>query len=153
MQFGGKYLLAAPRQEVWHALNNADVLKACIPGCQKLEWVSDAALELEIKVNLGIVHPVFRGDLWLEGVVPAERYTLMGKGKGGVLGMAQGSADVVLADSGTGTKLVFTAHGGASERIMKFGSALLGDRAQRLIDGFFIHFGEVMGTTVTPIAG
>jgi carbon monoxide dehydrogenase subunit G len=94
---------------------------------------------------------VFKGDLLLSGVVPAERYTLSGKGKGGVLGLAQGSADIVLTDDGDDTKLNFTAHGAASPRIMQFGSALIGDRAQKIIDGFFERFGEAMGAVVTPL--
>jgi uncharacterized protein len=151
MDFGGRYHVAASRQDVWHALNNAEVLKACIPGCQRLEWVGTDRLELEIRVNLGIVKPVFFGELRLSGVVPAESYTLSGRGKGGVLGLAHGSADVALADDGEGTELRFKAHGAASARIMQFGQVLIGDRAQRIIDGFFVHFGDVMGATVTPL--
>lgn len=151
MDFGGRYHLTSPRQEVWRGLNNAEVLKACIPGAQRLDWVGDGALELELKVNLGLVKPVFKGDLTLSNVVPAERCTLSGKGRGGVLGLAQGSADIVLADDGDGTQLTFVARGGASQRIMQFGSALIGDRAQKVIDSFFERFGEAMGAQVTPL--
>ena len=151
MDFGGRYRVGSPRQEVWHALNNTEVLKACIPGAQRLDWVGEGALELEIKVNLGLVKPVFKGDLLLSGVVPAERYTLSGKGKGGVLGLAQGSADIILTDDGEDTELNFIARGAASPRIMQFGSALIGDRAQKIIDGFFERFGEAMGVAVTPL--
>jgi carbon monoxide dehydrogenase subunit G len=151
MDFGGRYHVAASRQDVWHALNNAEVLKACIPGCQRFEWVGPDSLELEIKVNLGIVKPVFSGVLLLSGVVPAESYTLSGRGKGGVLGLAHGSADITLADDGEATELRFKAHGAASARIMQFGQVLIGDRAQKIIDGFFVHFGDVMGAAVTPL--
>ena len=151
MDFGGRYRVGAPRQAVWHALNNTEVLRACIPGAQRLEWVGEDALELEIRVSLGVVKPVFKGDLRLSGVVPAERYTLSGKGKGGVLGLAQGAADIALADDGDATELTFVAHGNASPRIMQFGSALIGDRAQKVIDGFFDRFGEAMGADVTPL--
>jgi len=151
MDFGGRYHLSSPRQEVWRGLNNAEVLKACIPGAQRLDWVGDGALELELQVNLGLVKPVFKGDLTLTNVVPAERCTLSGKGRGGVLGLAQGSADIVLTDDGDGTLLTFVARGGASQRIMQFGSALIGDRAQKVIDSFFERFGEAMGAQVTPL--
>lgn len=151
MDFGGRYYLSSSREAVWRALNNAEVLKACIPGAQRLEWVGDAALELEIRVNLGLVKPVFRAGLSLSDVVPAERYTLSGRGKGGVLGLAQGAAEIVLSDDGDGTELSFTANGGASPRIMQFGSALIGDRAQGVIDAFFERFGEAMGSQVTPL--
>ena len=152
MQFGGKYLLAAPRSAVWAALNHTDVLKAAIPGCQRIDWTGETALELEIKVNFGFVQPVFTGDLVLSGIVPAERYTLSGKGRGGLLGIAEGAADIVLADMpGGGTELTFTATGGADGRIMKLGKALIGNSAQKVIDGFFERFAAAMGTTVTPV--
>jgi uncharacterized protein len=151
MDFGGRYRVSAGRQDVWHALNNTEVLKACIPGAKRLDWTGESSLELELQVNLGLVKPVFRGDLTLSGVVPAERYTLSGKGKGGVLGLAHGAADIVLSDAGDATELVFTARGSASPRIMQFGSALIGDRAQKVIDGFFERFGEAMGADVTPL--
>ena len=152
MEFGGRYLIAAPRDRVWAALNDTDVLKAAIPGCHRIEWSGPAALDLEIKVNLGVVQPVFKGDLALSGVVPAERYTLSGKGRGGLLGLAEGSADIILSDEGEGTRLVFVANGGASGQIMKLGKALIGNSAQRVIDGFFERFGQAMGAQVTPLA-
>jgi carbon monoxide dehydrogenase subunit G len=151
MDFGGRYRVKAGRQAVWHALNNTEVLKACIPSARRLDWTGEATLELEIQVNLGLVKPVFKGDLWLSDVIPAERYTLNGKGKGGVLGLAHGAADIILRDDGDATELTFTARGSASPRIMQFGSALIGDRAQKVIDGFFERFGEAMGAEVTPL--
>jgi carbon monoxide dehydrogenase subunit G len=151
MDFGGRYLIAAPRDAVWAALNDAEVLKAAIPGCHKIEWNSQTTLDLEIKVNLGVVHPVFKGDLALSGIVPAERYTLSGRGRGGLLGLAEGSADIILSDAGEETLLVFAAQGGASGQIMKLGKAIIGNSAQKVIDGFFERFGDAMGAGVTPL--
>ena len=70
MEFGGRYLVSASRQDVWHALNNADTLKAAIPGCSRIDWTGDSALEVEITVNFGIVKPKFEGDLTLSNVIP-----------------------------------------------------------------------------------
>ena len=151
MQFGGHYLFHAPRSEVWAALNNADTLKAAIPGCRRIDWTGATSLELEIKVNLGIVQPVFTGDLELSGIIPAQRYTLAGRGRGGVLGMAEGSADIVLADAEGGTTLRFAATGGADGGIMKLGRALIGKSAQKVIDGFFTRFGDAMDVEVTTL--
>lgn len=151
MDFGGSYLVSAPRADVWAALNNADKLKATIPGCSRIEWTGDSSLEVEITVNFGIVKPTFTGDLTLSNVIPAQSYTLTGKGRGGVLGMAQGAADIVLSDVPEGTQLIFTASGGADGGIMKLGKALIGNSAQKVIDGFFERFGEAMGVVVTPI--
>ena len=153
MEFGGKYLVSAPRQQVWKALNDTQVLKAIIPGCRRIDWTGETTLELEIEVNLGLMQPVFAGDLELRDIVPAERYTLAGKGRGGLLGKAEAAADIVLTDAGHDTHLVCTANGGADGGIMKFGKALIGSSAQKVIDGFFERFGEAMGVAVKPIAG
>ena len=153
MDFGGRYRIAAPRIAVWAALNDTEVLKAAVPGCHRIDWISETALDLEIKVNLGVVQPVFKGGLELSGIVPAERYTLSGKGKGGLLGLAEGSADIILADAGAATLLVFAARGGASGQIMRLGKAIIGNSAQKVIDGFFERFGAAMGATVTPLEG
>ncbi|ODT83224.1 MAG: hypothetical protein ABS76_04700 [Pelagibacterium sp. SCN 64-44] len=151
MDFGGRYHIAAPRVSVWAALNDTGVLKAAIPGCHRIDWSGEATLDLEIKVNLGVVHPVFKGDLALSGIVPAERYTLSGRGKGGLLGLAEGAADIVLSDIEADTLLVFAARGGASGQIMKLGRAVIGNSAQKIIDGFFLRFGEAMGAPVIPL--
>ena len=151
MEFGGKYLVSAPRQVVWKALNDTQVLKATIPGCRSIDWTGETTLELEIQVNLGLMQPVFSGDLELRDIIPAERYTLAGKGRGGLLGKAEAAADIVLTDAGHDTQLVFIAQGGADGGIMKFGKALIGSSAQKLIDGFFERFGEAMGVEVKPL--
>ena len=151
MDFGGKYLFDAARAEVWAALNDTSMLKAAIPGCTSIAWVSATALEAEIAVNLGVARPVFTGDLELSDVAPAERYTLSGKGRGGLLGHAHGAADIVLADHPDGTLLTFTARGGASGRIMKLGRSIVGNSAQKVIDGFFIRFADAMGVSVSPL--
>ncbi len=151
MDFGGRYRVAAGRGAVWTALNDTEILKACIPGCKRIDWVADDALELEVSVNFGVAHPTFTGDLFLSNVAPAERYTLTGQGRGGLLGKAQASADIELADLGADTLLSFAASGGASGRIMSMGKALIGNSAQKIIDGFFERFGEAMGAQVSPL--
>ena len=153
MEFGGKYLVAAPRLKVWEALNDTEILRATIPGCRRIDWTGETTLELEIEVNLGLMQPVFSGDLELLNVVPAERYTLAGRGRGALLGKAEAAADISLRDEGAHTRLVFTANGGADGGIMKLGKTLVGSSAQKVIDGFFKRFGEAMGVEVTPLPG
>jgi carbon monoxide dehydrogenase subunit G len=151
MDFGGRYIIAAPRAAVWAALNDASVLQSAIPGCHALAWSGENTLDLEIKVNLGVAKPSFKGELLLSNIVPAERYTLSGRGKGGLFGLAEGSANISLTDQDEQTLLVFTAEGGASGQIMKLGQAMIGNSAQRIIDGFFERFGNAMGAAVTPL--
>lgn len=153
MQFGGNYLVSAPRSEVWAALNNSATLMAAIPGCSRIDWTGESSLEVEITVNFGIIKPTFTGDLTLSNVIPAQSYTLAGKGRGGVLGMAQGAADITLDDAPGGTLLKFSATGGADGGIMKLGKALIGNSAQKVIDGFFERFGTAMGAEVKPVQG
>ncbi|HWJ88807.1 MAG TPA: SRPBCC domain-containing protein [Pelagibacterium sp.] len=144
--------MTADRQAVWAALNDTEILKACIPGCQRIDWITDSALEIEVAVNLGVVRPTFKGDLMLSNVEPASRYTLTGQGRGGLLGRAQASADIALSEIDGDTLLHFDATGGASGQIMKMGRALIGNSAQRIIDGFFERFGTAMGADVVPLA-
>ena len=151
MDFGGRYRLTADRQAVWAALNDTEILKACIPGCQRIDWITDSALEIEVAVNLGVARPTFKGDLMLSNVEPASRYTLTGQGRGGLLGRAQASADIALSELDGDTLLHFDATGGASGQIMKMGRALIGNSAQRIIDGFFDRFGAAMGAKVVPL--
>ena len=151
MEFGGRYLFSAPRELVWEALNDPAKLKGAIPGCQRLDWTGPGKLEMELRVDFGLLHPVFAGDLELSDIAPAEAYTLSGRGRGGMLGMAQGAARVSLSDAEEGTILSFTATGGADNAIMKLGKALLGKTAQRVIDHFFERFGGTFGSEVTPL--
>ncbi len=82
MEFGGRYLLAAPRAAVWAALNDSQMLKAAIPGCRSIGWTGDDSLELEIQVNLGVLHPVFAGDLRLSDIVPGRALYALRQGAG-----------------------------------------------------------------------
>ncbi|NGP17243.1 CoxG family protein [Devosia aurantiaca] len=151
MDFGGRYRIAASRDAVWSALNNPDVLKAAIPGCSHIAWSGPDTLDLAITVNLGMVKPTFKGELALSNVVPAQSYTLSGRGKGGLMGMAEGAANITLADDGDATLLAFTAEGGASGQVMKLGKAIVGNSAQRIIDGFFERFATAMGAEIEPL--
>jgi carbon monoxide dehydrogenase subunit G len=95
------------------------------------------------------VHPVFAGELRLSNIEPARSYTLSGRGKGGLLGLAQGSAEITLEDAPGGTILAFAAAGHADSGIMRLGRALIGNSAQKIIDGFFASIGAQMGAIVT----
>lgn len=170
MKIGGKYLFFSPRQQVWQGLNDTSVLREAIPGCHRIDWTGPDTLDLVFKVNLGVAHPRFSGELALSNVDPATRYTLSGAGKGGWLGLARGSADIELTDypfsprdlerlgsgelqhslSSTGTLLRFSAHGSGSKQIMSLGKKLLGNRARHVIDRFMERFAAAMDVPVLP---
>lgn len=151
MDFGGHYLLGAPRLMVWQALNDTSILAAVIPGCDKIEWISENRLELAVQVNLGVAHPTFTGELELSNVEPAVSYTLSGHAHGRLLGKAHGSADISLFDHGEDTRLAFVAKGGASAQILALGKPLIGHSVQRVIDGFFKRFGKAMQVDLTVL--
>lgn len=98
MEFSGTYLFFDDRQTIWRALNDTKTLKKAIPGCDSIEWNSPTQLDLIIKVNLGIMHPKFAGELELSDIEEAQQYVLSGRGRGGLLGLAHGSARITLKD-------------------------------------------------------
>lgn len=152
MEFGGRYLLGAPRMRVWDGLNDAGVLGRTIPGCTHIAWTGATTLDLVLSVNLGVAQPAFTGELELSDIEPARRYTLSGRGKGGLLGRVHGSAEVILEDASmsTGTLLAFRADGGASKRLLQLGRPLIGRSAQGVIDGFFMRFAKALDVSIEP---
>ena len=96
MDMSGEERIAAPREAVWAALNDPEVLKACIPGCQSLTMKSPTELEATVKIKIGPVSASFSGEVTLSNLNPPESYTISGEGKGGIAGFAKGGADVRL---------------------------------------------------------
>ena len=98
----GEERIAAPVQKVWEALNDPDVLKACIPGCQSLEKKSDTELAATVVLKIGPIKATFAGEVTLKNLNPPHSYTISGEGKGGIAGFAKGGADVTLTEDGAG---------------------------------------------------
>lgn len=151
LEFGGTYIVSADRETVWQALNNVDVLAETIPGCRRIVWRNDRFLDLEVEVNLGVMHPKFAGELELSDVDSARSYTLFGRARGKFLGKAQGTAKVSLSDARGDTILSFSAVGGASERLLALGRPLIGKSVQRVIDHFFQRFADAIGVEIKPV--
>ena len=97
----GEERIAAPIGKVWEGLNDAEVLKACIPGCQSLEKTSDTELAATVVLKIGPIKATFAGEVTLTNLDPPRAYTISGEGKGGIAGFAKGGADVTLAEDGT----------------------------------------------------
>src|SRR5918997_5019898 len=107
MRMRGEVALPADRATVWAALNNPEVLKASIPGCQDLEKISDTAFQATAKVSVGPVRATFKGGVTLADLDPPNGYTISGEGQGGIAGWAKGGAKVRLEDTEGGTRLVY----------------------------------------------
>lgn len=133
--------IAADRQAVWAALNDPEVLKACIPGCEELTGTPEDGFEATVKQKVGPVKATFKGSVALSDVVPGEGYTISGEGKGGVAGFAKGGAKVQLADHPEGgTELTYDVEAKVGGKIAQLGSRLVDSFATRMADQFFERF-------------
>ncbi|ARM86783.1 carbon monoxide dehydrogenase subunit G protein [Rhizobium sp. CIAT894] len=140
MDFTGEEHIAAPRDVVWAALNDPEIMRGCIPGCQSIERLSPDIFEATIKVRFSLLSATFHGLLTLSDVDAPKSYTLSAEGKGGLAGFAKGSADVVLEPNGGATILHYRAKAELGGRLAQFGARLLDSTSQRLAEGFFSDF-------------
>lgn len=140
MDMTGEERIAAPRDAVWAALNNPDILRQCIPGCESLEWVSPTELTAKVKLKIGPVSASFNGDVTLSNINAPESYTISGEGKGGIAGFAKGGADVVLKEDGNETILQYEAKAQVGGKIAQLGSRLVDSSAKKLAQQFFSDF-------------
>jgi hypothetical protein len=142
MNLTGEYRIPAPREAVWAALNNPDVLKASIPGCEELTKTSDTELVAKVVAKIGPVKAAFSGKVTLSDLDPPNGYTITGEGQGGAAGFAKGGAKVSLepADGGTATVLHYAADAQIGGKLAQIGSRLVEGTAKKLADEFFAAF-------------
>ncbi len=140
MNMTGTYRILAPRDAVWAALNDVEVLKICIPGCEELEKTSDTSMTARVVQKIGPVKAKFNGAVELVNINAPASYTIKGEGKGGVAGFAKGSADVTLSEEDDETILSFTAHAKVGGKIAQLGSRLINSTAKKLANRFFDNF-------------
>ncbi|MEM0922945.1 MAG: carbon monoxide dehydrogenase subunit G [Pseudomonadota bacterium] len=140
MEMSGERVIAAPRSQVWEALNDPDVLKACIPGCQEMERVGDSGFAATVKQKVGPVSATFKGQVELSNIVVGESYTISGEGKGGAAGFAKGGADVKLEEAEGGTKLSYDVEAKVGGKLAQLGGRLIDGFAKKMADQFFTDF-------------
>jgi uncharacterized protein len=140
MELAGQRVLAIDRAAVWKALNDPQILKASIPGCEAIEKTGDNEYAVTIAAALGPVRARFRGKLRVEDIVAPQSYTLRFEGDGGPAGLAKGSARVTLAANDGGTVLDYKVRAQVSGRIAQVGSRLVDSAALKLADEFFSAF-------------
>jgi uncharacterized protein len=139
MNMQGEERIAASVDAVWAALNNPDVLKACIPGCEALEKKSDTQMTATVALRLGPVKARFTGEVQLKNLKPPHSYTIQGEGKGGIAGFAKGGADVTLTADGDGTVLAYSVNADVGGKIAQLGSRLIDSTAKKLAGQFFTN--------------
>jgi len=144
MEMTGEERIAAPKQKVWEALNDPEILKACIPGCESLERRSETELTAVVGIKIGPVKAKFKGEVTLSQLNPPHSYTISGEGKGGVAGFAKGGADVGLSDDGEGTLLSYTARAEIGGKLAQLGSRLIDSSSKKLAGEFFENLNKAI---------
>lgn len=144
MKMDGSYDLPADREAVWAALNNPDILKACIPGCESFEVSGENQFAAVAMAKVGPVKARFKGDVELTDLDPPNSYRIAGQGSGGVAGFAKGGAEVALADGETGTVLTYTVDAQVGGKLAQIGSRLVNGAAKKMADQFFKNFANAL---------
>ncbi len=144
MDMSGEERIAAKREVVWAALNNPEILKACIPGCQSLEMASPTEMSATVKIKIGPVSATFSGDVTLSDLNPPEGYKISGEGKGGIAGFAKGGAEVKLTEDGDETILSYTVDAQIGGKLAQLGSRLIDSSAKKLAGQFFADFNKAV---------
>jgi carbon monoxide dehydrogenase subunit G len=144
MTMNGEIQLAAPREVVWAKLNDPDVLKACIPGCEELEKTDDQGFRAAAKMKVGPVSARFRGKVTLSDLDPPNGYKISGEGEGGVAGFAKGGAKVDLADRDGGTLLSYQVDAQIGGKLAQLGQRLINGSAKKLADEFFANLARTL---------
>jgi len=145
MNLSGEYRLALPRMAVWDGLNDPDILKQCIPGCEELVKTEDNGFSAKVGLKIGPMTARFTGKVTLSDIDPPNGYKIAGEGQGGVAGFGKGSAVVKLADDGQGgTILTYQADSQVGGKMAQLGSRLIDATAKKLADEFFGKFAAVV---------
>jgi carbon monoxide dehydrogenase subunit G len=150
MDFTGRYLIPAPPETVWDAIQDPEVLKACIPGCESIERSGDTEFLAKATLKIGPVKATFAGKVALTELDPPHRCVLKGEGQGGVAGFARGEAEVLLAPEGEGTALSYTAKATVGGKLAQIGQRLIDGAAKQIADDFFARFAAMLGPAPLP---
>jgi carbon monoxide dehydrogenase subunit G len=145
MDMTGTQRIEAPREVVWAGLNDPDVLRQCIPGCETVEKLSDTELQAKVTLKIGPVKASFAGKVTLSDLDPPNGYTITGEGSGGAAGFAKGGAKVKLTPEGeAATILDYTVNAQIGGKIAQLGGRLIDATAKKLAGEFFEKFGKVV---------
>ena len=145
MQMNDSQSIPASREVVWTALNNPDVLKQCIPGCQEREMTSPTEMTAKVVIKVGPVKAAFGGKVTLSDIDPPNGYRITGEGSGGVAGFAKGGAAITLeAASATETILHYQVESQIGGKLAQLGSRLIDSTAKKLAAEFFTKFGAIV---------
>jgi carbon monoxide dehydrogenase subunit G len=150
MQMSDSQRIPAPKQQVWDALNNPEILKQCIPGCQSLEMSAPNEMTATVVLKVGPVKATFGGKVTLSDLDPPRSYRISGEGSGGIAGFAKGGALVKLSEDGPdATILSYEVDAQIGGKLAQLGGRLIDSTAKKLAGQFFSSFGELVGGAAT----
>ena len=151
MELSDEIRITAPKDHVYRSLNDPEILRQCIPGCEELDQVSPTELEAKVVLKIGPVKARFAGAVTLDRAGAPYAFSLEGEGKGGVAGFAKGGADVTLTEAAGGTETVlrYTAKVEIGGKIAQLGSRLIQSTASKLSAQFFERFAELVTVEAT----
>lgn len=152
MEITGEQLIPLRQQRVWEALNDPGILKACIPGCESIEKVSDSGYQVVMTAAIGPVKAKFKGKLLLADLNPPHSYSIAFEGTGGAAGFGKGAAQVSLLPEGSGTRLTYKATASVGGKLAQVGSRLIDGVARKMSDDFFAKFNQIVAPTGAPAA-
>lgn len=144
MKLSDEVVIPAPREKVWEALNDPEVLKQCIPGCEEITKSSDTEMEARVTVKLGPVKATFKGAVTLSDLDPPNGYRISGEGKS-MMGGATGGANVRLTDAPEGTKLAYDVDAQVTGKIASLAQRFIEPTARQLSQQFFETFARIVG--------
>lgn len=152
MDMSGEYRIAAPREAVWAALNDPDLLRQCIPGCEEIEKTSPTEFTAKVTAKVGPVKARFGGKVAMTDLDPPNGYRISGEGQGGAAGFAKGGAEVKLEPDGDGTILRYTVNANVGGKLAQIGSRLIDATARKMAEEFFGRFAELVAANAAAAA-
>jgi carbon monoxide dehydrogenase subunit G len=150
MEISGQQHIAAPREAVWRALNDPDVLRQCIPGCQSLDRDGPERFKANVEIKIGPIGARFAGAVTLTDLDPPSGYTLVGEGNGGMAGSARGAAKVTLLADGDATILNYVVDAQVGGRLAQLGGPIIEATAKQLSAKFFATFNALLVGVAAP---
>ena len=144
MDMTGEQVIPQTQDVTWKALNDTQILKACIPGCEELERTEDNGFRATAKMKVGPVSARFKGKVMLSDLDPPNGYRISGEGEGGVAGFAKGGATVALSEKDGGTLLSYNVEAQIGGKLAQLGQRLINGAAKKVADEFFANFGKAV---------
>jgi uncharacterized protein len=145
MEMSAEQLVPASQQQTWEALNDPEMLKACVPGCEAIDPIGENQYQVLMVARVGPVSAKFKGKLTISDIQAPNSYAIAFEGQGGAAGFAKGGASVRLSSEGSSTKLAYDVKANVGGKLAQIGSRLVDAAARKVADDFFKNFNQKVG--------